>query len=208
MAEIIDIFAKVISNSYIQELFKWVLVTVIGAWLIPLNLFKYKTIFTKLHEKRADVISELYATIVDMERSFYLLIDPLQFGKKNEEELTIAAIDSINEFKSIYKKSAIYFDADINKVLSEIDNVMHSALAEFQNKTIFKEDEGKKLELWNSAWGKVKQNFPIIKEILSTKFSKILGVNPPIFYKIKTKILGWKWIQNIIKKKSNKKEKT
>lgn len=128
--------------------------------------------FSKLHEKRAEVISELYSRLYD----YYWAVCAFlrDFHKTKPDEKDFKEIDGKSyEFSDYYYKHRIYFNEDICSKIDEIIPTLYSAYVPLEgrdsNDNHLKED-------WNKCAEIVRKQYPKIKESLGSDFRKILGV--------------------------------
>jgi hypothetical protein len=80
--------------------------------------FQQETTFAKLHEKRAEVIAELYAKLVIVHSAMQDLLNPLEMdGEANRERKEKTAAEAGNDFSSYYSRHRIFFEEQLCSLL-------------------------------------------------------------------------------------------
>ena len=80
---------------------------------VQLVQLEHQVRFTKLHERRAEIIAELYSKVVELHRAtsdfvrFYQSVD----GLKNKEHIK-SLWSATDEFRNYFEKHRIYFNQD------------------------------------------------------------------------------------------------
>ena len=145
--------------------------------------FKEKIKFSKLHEERAKVIKELYEKLVIFEESMKSLTSPMKFyGDMKEKEKLKMSREKGHEFEVYYRKNKIYFDKKICDILEEILKEMKYSQITF---SVYPDEiDATKInepkEKWDervSAWKRIVDKVPQLKEKLEEEFRIILVVN-------------------------------
>jgi hypothetical protein len=148
------------------------------------KLDKEHTKFQKLHEKRLEVIMELYKAIVKLDIALQLLtaiVKPIPNGtdlKEMEQEQMKNASDAYQEFQRFYLDNKIFFNSETCIIIDKLKNTYWEGFwqgtirqrlppAPTFQQTI---DEARK------ASETVTEHIPPIKEKLEIEFRKLLGV--------------------------------
>ncbi|MFZ3077189.1 MAG: hypothetical protein WA139_01925 [Candidatus Aenigmatarchaeota archaeon] len=140
--------------------------------------------FSKLHEKRAEIINELYGKIVDLEsnmKSYINLINLIQVvGESSYPEKQKKAGESGKEFLDFYAKNDIYFSSDVCKKIDIINDTFLKAWNEFEIYKPYESNRGinenEKSDAWHKSWDIISKEIPPIKEELKKEFRNMLGV--------------------------------
>lgn len=128
--------------------------------------------FSKLHEKRAEIIAELYSRLYD----FYWAVCAFlrDFHKTKHDEKDFKKLDDKSyEFTDYFHKHRIYFNENICSKIDELINALYSAYVPLENRD--RNDKHLKQD-WNKCAEIVRKQYPKIKESLESDFKKILGV--------------------------------
>jgi hypothetical protein len=151
--------------------------------------FEHKTKFSKLHEKRALIISELFFKLVKVQKSMTSFVSLLEIsGDISKEEKGKIAVRDFNRFIDFFCINEIYFQDEISdlieKIISEMKNAFYTFTAYPSYKKIdyylpdpkLEEVEEKKSQNWIKAWEKISKDIPPLKEKLKKELQKIIGV--------------------------------
>ena len=149
-----------------------------------LKLSKEQIRFTKLHEKRGEVIENIYALLVDFEGKMNSLLSPFQPAgePKRKEKLKIAGIAG-NKFIEYYGLQKIFFSKKTVNLLDELHSRFRKAWIDFTTYPITDFDEWEsvtikqeKWKLWEKAWKAISEDIPLLKVQLEDEFRSMLGV--------------------------------
>jgi len=128
--------------------------------------------FSKLHEKRAEVIAELYSRLYDYYWAVCAFLKDHQTTSPDEKE--IKKIDDKSYiFSDYFYKHQIYFDEDLGSKIEKIIPTLYSAYVPLERGD---NNDASSKENWKKCAEIVDKQFPKIKDSLERDFRKILGV--------------------------------
>jgi|GEM_PF-2050774 hypothetical protein len=140
--------------------------------------------FSKLHSDRAEIMKELFAKLVKMEKSMSSLMSPFQAaGELSKEEKTKIASDDALDFLYYFKANEILFNKQTCSTLNNLNESFQSAWRDFH---MYKPEEPfQNLEVREKQFLKSVEAYyqTLNKEVLGLKkqlkddFRKILGVD-------------------------------
>lgn len=144
---------------------------------------------TSLHQKRLEIIENLYAKLVELNNSMAILTHPMkqisnrQNFKENEKGLTEKASSSYNAFNDFYQKNKIYFNENTNDIIDEILNGFHQAFWDCNQFNFYQEtgiqdtehiiEARKKMR---ESYISVKDEIPKVRKKLEDEFRNMLNV--------------------------------
>jgi hypothetical protein len=148
------------------------------------KLDKEHTKFQKLHEKRLEVIVELYKTIINLDVALQLLtaivkpIPPNKTLKEMEQEQMEQAGDAYQEFQRFYLYNKIFFNPEICSILDKLKNTYWAGFWQGTTRQRLPPAPDFNIALMEAkkASETVTENIPPIKEKLEIEFRKLLGV--------------------------------
>jgi hypothetical protein len=147
---------------------------------LELVAFEHQTRFSVLHEKRAEIIANLYGKIVDLYKAanFVRLFQSMNDSEKEKKcKLLLDTFDSSRDF---FGKHRIYFDKDCcAKIVSFMDklSIAFGTLASFvEGREAIKLDDDQEYEEWDKAMRIMEQEIPVVKNALEESFRELLGV--------------------------------
>jgi len=129
--------------------------------------------FSKLHEKRAEIIAELYRRLNNFHWAVCAFLRDFHTTKNDKKEFK-KLDDKSYEFTDYFHNHRIYFNENICSKINELVDALYSAYVPLEsrdsNDKYLKED-------WNNCAEIVQKQYPKIKESLESDFRKILGVS-------------------------------
>ena len=140
--------------------------------------FESETRFSKLHEKQAEVIADLFKKIVALSQAAEKhLIGPDVDDNDRKEYMRCE-----NDFASTFAENEIYFELSLCSALSEFLSKLHYANAQKDSwKSYRPEVAPKHVDTWIESLQKrgdfVTQEVPMLKKKLTDEFRRLLGVN-------------------------------
>jgi hypothetical protein len=147
---------------------------------IEKTAFEHQIIFSRLHDKRAEVIAELYAKIAMLYRTMTVFVRMAlaveEADRKNKLKDLWKAVD---DFRGIYERNKIFFHANVCEKIEELDSamsapvsklVMHLEMYEQNN------DISPAVQAWEEGKQKIEEIVNVIKKELEDEFREILGV--------------------------------
>lgn len=144
------------------------------------SAYEHQITFGKLHEKRAEIIADLYAKIVDLQDSVEVFVRNVLgvTSDKNKENLRIIwrAADS---FKECYRKNKIFFSEDMCGLIEDLNNNLSSPVSELSMhlEMVENNDQLKPVyQAWEKAEQKIADTVSIIRREIESEFRKVLGV--------------------------------
>lgn len=138
--------------------------------------------FSKLHQKRAEVIENLYQLIVDASFFVKSFLSPLTLPHEpNKEEKAKIAFEKLWEMTNYYDRNRIYFEKELCDVLDKFINDIREPARKFKSALRYEDSLYKELllkldEIWDQSWDKFTQEVEPAKAELENEFRRILGV--------------------------------
>ena len=141
---------------------------------LQLSAFEHQTRFTKLHEKRAEVIAEFYRRLVETEQ---LLLFPNflleNHDKPPDRELIQKEFEKIGELTRYFEKNRIYFPENLCTKIEQLKVPLASVglrnVATIVNETDL-------ISRWKTVSKRISDEILPIKQELESEFRNMLGV--------------------------------
>jgi hypothetical protein len=148
---------------------------------LELIAFEHQVRFSRLHEKRAEVIATLYGKIDELYRVVYEFVRSYPHMEELRKDQKIENIqDYANEFKVYFSIHKIYFDPNVcGKIISFQEELSHtcSTLISFhKDRGVINIPEGAEHKEWLKSMSLIEREVEDIKRVLETSFREILGV--------------------------------
>lgn len=158
------------------------IVTLLGSlvtYFLTKKTFEHQTQYAKLHEKRAEVIAELYNRLYQAEFDATLLTHPKQFvGTPTQVDRYKTSYGSGKSLDEYFERNRIYFIQSLCEKISDFSYELHEALVEFQPVAKNTKLGQPKLDAWIRVWGKISKDIPSLKSDIENEFRGILGISP------------------------------
>jgi len=135
--------------------------------------------YSKLQEKRANILIELYYKLDELEEEMQSLVRPAQWaGEPTIEEKMKAASKIGSDFLTFSSRNKIFFGEEVYSKINEINKEFTSIWVDFTNSQLYYKDEPKeKLKIWHDAWKRISNGtVPKLKKEIEKNFRDILGV--------------------------------
>lgn len=152
--------------------------------------FEHQVRFSRLHEKRAAVIAELYKKLVEMIRASGSFVSPAQWsGEPSKQEKWKIAFKAIMDFHNYYDQHKIYFTPAVCVKLDLMFNKVFDPVNQFSFFVLYPEHVvgevgAEKFETWRKAWTSIdKEDVPEARKALEQDFREILGVEADVLLK-------------------------
>jgi hypothetical protein len=147
------------------------------------NAYEHQIRFSRMHEKRANVIEETYANLVDFSNqaaifvNFYQSSDDAQ--KKDYCQRWGTAADKL---RSHFNRHKIYFDKSMCEKIEEFTAKLYKAtalLAVLTEKGDIRINSQDEWDEWEKSMDMLDNDVPPIKAALEQSFRELLGVIEP-----------------------------
>ncbi|MEN8250696.1 MAG: hypothetical protein ABFS32_17315 [Bacteroidota bacterium] len=147
---------------------------------------EHEVIFTKLHEKRAEIIEELYGKLDDVDAAFWSLIKPFQaVGEDPTEEKYKLFVERYQDYIRLFHKKKIYFTPSVCEILNNINQILFESNIDLtlysldwddlkgEHNQGAREERGQR---WNTVRERYNEEVIKLKGELEENFRAILGV--------------------------------
>ncbi|TAF99395.1 MAG: hypothetical protein EAZ30_00055 [Betaproteobacteria bacterium] len=149
---------------------------------LQLKAVEHKERFSRLHEKRATVIAELYGCLVEMLWEAESFLSPLQWvGEPNQEEKHRLAMNKLVEFFRFFDKNRIYLPEELCESLEKLAMQVRSHIIssgvyiKYKDETLNDHTRESKEKAWNAGWGAIRNEVPQARKLLEERFRGLLG---------------------------------
>jgi|GEM_PF-4650461 len=140
------------------------------------KLFEFQTKFSLYHQRRAEVIGELYGMLQEAVESVSALMSPSQSndGRSLSEKYN-ETLEKCRTLREFFMKRRIYLEEDICGRLDSILQNMHVALTGFRISHEEPRQAGDS-NMRHEAWKVINEVVPIVRNDLERQFRKSLSV--------------------------------
>ncbi|MGZ5008228.1 MAG: hypothetical protein ACXWE9_05665 [Methylobacter sp.] len=156
---------------------------------LQLKTIEHQVRFSRLHEKRADVIAELYGFFVEALWEAESFLSQFEWnGEPNKKEKHITAMNKLAELYRYFDKHRIYLPVELCSSLEQLVIEVRALVINFGVYVDFHEDslndsiQQEKREAWNAGWKAIKNQVPLARQSLENEFRSLLGAaaNPAV----------------------------
>lgn len=152
---------------------------------LQLRTLEHEIRFSRLHEKRALVISELYGHFVEVLWEAESLLSPVEWaGDPKKNEKYVIADKKLVEFFRFFDKNRIYLPEELCRSLEETGRQVRNYVIQFGVHTMFDDQHmsdhvrEQKYEAMNKGYTAIKEDIPKARRILEEEFRTLLGASP------------------------------
>ncbi len=149
---------------------------------LQLKTIEHQVRFFRLHEKRADVIAELYGSFVEVLWEAESFLSPMEWsGEPSKKEKHITAINKLTELYRYFDKHRIYLPVELCSSLEQLIMEVRALVIDFGVYFDFPEDslndstQREKREAWRAGWQAIKHQIPLARQSLENEFRFLLG---------------------------------
>lgn len=145
------------------------------------NIEERKTVFNRMHEKRSEIIAELYSKLSDVidDASYAMaVIENTAMPSKTERFNTMCK--TFSDFRQFFNRNRIYFGNDLESKIDILVSSINKIIATFnvfviryQDKPLDKESN----QAWYESWEKLTTSeIPNLRKNIECEFRKIIGI--------------------------------
>lgn len=149
---------------------------------LQINAIEHQVRFSRLHEKRANVIAELYSLLVEMLWEAESFLSQMEWaGEPKKEEKHRTAMTKLVEFYRYFDKHRIYLPVDIctslEKLVMEVRShvIKFGVYIKYDDNSINDRTREQKEKAWDEGWDAIKNQVPLARKRLEGEFRFLLG---------------------------------
>jgi hypothetical protein len=137
---------------------------------------EFQTRFSALHEKRIEIIGELYARLVRATQSASDLVELFQYEDrvKTLPSKKVDAFDSMSELDNYFQALRVYFDTVICEKMDSLIKGTHRSIGLFSLGQRGETYQGDDTGTWQKAWEKMEKEVGPIKTELEKQFRELI----------------------------------
>jgi len=139
--------------------------------------FEHQTRFTKLHEKRAEVMAEFYKRLLQTERLFEsFTVRARSKGNPLTRDDAEVSMQIAEELWGFFQENAIYFESGTCDKVRKVYEMFNAVWANALLSSV--EDgppEQQKVGTWVRAWKSIHEEVPQLRQDIESDFRKLLG---------------------------------
>lgn len=149
---------------------------------LQLKTIEHQVRFSRLHDKRADVIAELYGFFVEALWDAEGFLSKFEWsGEPNKKEKYVTAMNKLTDLYRYFDKNRIYLPSELCGSLEELIMEVRSLVInfgvyfEFPSDSLNNSIQQEKREAWNAGWKAIKNQVPLARQSLENEFRSLLG---------------------------------
>jgi hypothetical protein len=150
---------------------------------LQIRTIEHQVRFSRLHEKRADVIAELYGHLVESLWETESFLSPIEWvGEPSKREKHQKSMNKLVELYRYFDKHKIYLPPEVCASLEDLVQHIRSQVIKFgiwvrlEDQELSDESHTLKNDAWDSGWDAIKNQVPLARESLENEFRSLLGV--------------------------------
>lgn len=149
---------------------------------LQLRSIEHQVRFSRLHEKRASVIAELYGHLVETLSEAESFLSPMEWlGEPDKAEKHRIAMNKLVDFFRYFDKHRIYLPEEMCGSLEAVAMKVRSHIIEFgvyvgfNDQSMNDHTREQKQKAWNGGWDAIKNQVPQARKLLEEEFRMLLG---------------------------------
>ena len=140
--------------------------------------FERETMFSRLHQRRFEVIEELYRLLAQAQQAFAELVSPMSYtGGPSQEDKMRAAGNSGAEFLRFFDQHRLFLEDSLCEEITKLRNELKDIWITF---VVYGDDDPdlrkEKLKKWKEAWEKMEKVVPGLRRDIEQKMRTALGI--------------------------------
>lgn len=144
---------------------------------------EHQVTFSKLHERRATIIAEIYSLLVEAHWAFESFISEVEWaGEPSKQEKYKIGMEKATNFYQYFSKNRIYLSSSLSEQVETFFRGMRREVIGF-SRYVSKDDQflsdeivEKKYSRWTNVVYYFDNDVPAAKAALEIEFRKIIGV--------------------------------
>ncbi len=149
---------------------------------LRVEAFQRETTFSRMHEKQADVIADVYAKLHELFEAVSRLVAILESGETTKVELSERCRVAVSDFNEAFYPHRLYvpapLDTEIKDFAGELVTIANDFMFGFHQEQSGKvHDWEKRKDYWGDAFNKVSDKANPVFNDLREKFRDLIGVN-------------------------------
>jgi len=150
---------------------------------LQLKTIEHQVRFSRLHEKRAEVVAELNGLFVEALWDAESFLSPMELnGEPGKPEKYRVAMNKLVDLYRYFDKHRIYLPSSLCSSLESLITKIREHVVEFGT-YVELPDAGRdisvqqeKRKAWTDGWTAIKEHIPVAREKLENEFRTLLGV--------------------------------
>lgn len=152
---------------------------------LQITTIEHQERFSRLHEKRATVVADLYGLLVEALWEAESFLSVMEWaGEPNKQEKHKIAMKHLVELYRFFDKHRIYLPPDLcssmDKLIGEVRThvIKFGVFVRYTDDNINERTALQKDEAWNSGWHAIKNQIPVARAQLEAELRALLGGAP------------------------------
>jgi hypothetical protein len=149
---------------------------------LQLNTIEHQVRFSRLHDKRAEVIAELYGCFVEALWEAESFLSPMEWnGEPSKKEKHVTAMNKLSHLYRYFDKHRIYLPPELCHSLDKIVRDVRSLVIKFGVYVEFGDNHrsdsshDEKWDAWVGGWEAIRNEIPLARQNLEDEFRTLLG---------------------------------
>ena len=149
---------------------------------LQLQAIEHQVRFSRLHEKRAAVVAELYGYLVESLWEAESFLSPMEWaGEPGKLEKHRIAMTKLVDLYRYFDKHRIYLPPELCVSLDSFVRQVRSHVIHFgvyvrlRDETLSESTYKEKEKAWNEGWDAIKNQIPQARQSLEDEFRSLLG---------------------------------
>ena len=157
---------------------------------LQIRSIEHQVRFSRLHEKRATVIAELYGHLVETLWEAESFLSPMEWaGEPDKKAKHQTAMNKLVEFFRYFDKHRIYLPEELCVSLETLVLSVRSHVIEFgvfvrlDEESLNTHTHQQKHKAWDEGWRAIKTQVPQARKLLEAEFRALLGATATSSFK-------------------------
>jgi hypothetical protein len=149
---------------------------------LQLSATEHEIRFRRLDEQRACVVADMYKLLVKAYWEAESFTNPIELaGEPDKKEKYATAQVAIADYYRFFERHKIYLSPELCANLESFAQELRRCVLKFGVWVGYEhlpdQAADRKIDDWNSAWKRVREEIPRLREAIETEFRGIIGTN-------------------------------
>ncbi|WP_156472819.1 hypothetical protein [Pseudorhodoferax sp. Leaf265] len=149
---------------------------------LQLRTIEHQVRFSRLHERRAEVIAELSGHLAETLWEADSFLSPIEFAGDRDKRTKYAdAMRKLVETARFFDKNRVYFPEALCERMEKLLHDIRAPMSQFgvwlnySDEELDKEANQRKFDAWTKGFDRIRQDIPAARKALEVEFRALLG---------------------------------
>jgi hypothetical protein len=146
---------------------------------LKMQALEHEVRFRKMHERQAEIISEVYAGLRELHHACHSFVNPFDsVGEPDKEGKHKIVVETSRKFYDKFDPARLYLPPDISAQIDSFFEELAKITNDFARGLRDEKRGGESVDHWSKGWKAVDEKARPLFEQIRAEFQRIIGVTP------------------------------